>query len=108
LASKRLRPMTGLVQKCPPSIHQSVQAATWAPCLLWAYSVEKLENPVVLFFRYRGKISKTAAKIAPSDSQKHQVGDDRKLAAPSAKISKRLPMKRIFLDRRQMGSFSTE
>jgi hypothetical protein len=75
---------------------------------LSAYSVEKLENPVVLFFRYRSRNSKTTAKINLTDTQKHQEGDDQKLAAPSAKISKTLPMRQIFLDRRQMGSFSTE
>jgi len=71
------------------------------------YSVEKLQNRGALYFRYRSKISKTAAKFSRPDSQALQDRDNRKLATPSAKISETISMRRKFLNQRQMGSFST-
>ena len=70
--------------------------------------VEKVENRGVSYFRFRSEILKTAARITRPDSQALQGRDNRKLATPSAKISKTVSMKREFLDSRQMGSFSTE
>jgi len=74
---------------------------------LSADSVEKLKNREAQFFRYRSKISKTAAKFARPDSQALQRCDNRKLATPSAKMSETIFMRRKFLDQRQMWSFST-
>jgi hypothetical protein len=85
-----------------------LQAATLFEGLVWADSVEKVENRGVSYFRYRSEILKTAARIARPDSQALQGRDNRKLVTPSAKISKTLSMGRKFLDPRQMGSFSTQ
>jgi len=54
-------------------------------CPLWAYSVEKLQNRDVQYFRYRSKIPKTAAKLARPDSQVLQGCDTGKISYPFGK-----------------------
>jgi hypothetical protein len=74
---------------------------------IWAYSVEKLENRGLEYFRCRSKISKAAVKFTHPDSQALQGDGNRKFATLSAKITKTISMRQEFLDQRQIGSFST-